>query len=81
MADIIRSFRLKPEDQKLIDELSKKSGIQQWTEVIRWALRCCLEKEGWMETAKQHLRNEEYWRVRALKAEGKTDAEIVDWGH
>ena len=36
---------------------------------------------GWIDTAAQHLRNEEYWRERALKAEGKTDAEIADWGH
>lgn len=36
---------------------------------------------AWVDTAAQHLRNEEYWRERALKAEGKTDAEIADWGH
>ena len=36
---------------------------------------------AWIDTAAQHLRNEEYWRERALKAEGKTDAEIADWGH
>jgi len=26
--------------------------------------------KGWMDTAAQHSRNEAYWRVRALKAEG-----------
>lgn len=28
--------------------------------------------KGWMDTAAQHARNEAYWRVRALKAEGAT---------
>lgn len=36
---------------------------------------------NWIDTAAQHLSNEEYWRERALKAEGKSAAEIQDWGH
>lgn len=36
---------------------------------------------AWIDTAAQYARNEEYWRERALKAEGKSDAEIADWGH
>jgi len=28
--------------------------------------------KNWMDTAAQHSRNEAYWRVRALKAEGAT---------
>jgi len=36
---------------------------------------------NWIDTAAQHLGNEEYWRDRALRAEGKTEAEIQDWGH
>lgn len=36
---------------------------------------------NWIDTAAMHLRNEEYWRQRALKAEGKTPEEIQGWGH
>jgi len=38
--------------------------------------------KSWMDTAAQHARNETYWRVRALKAEGATlspdDASLLE---
>lgn len=53
--------------------------VQQYTgESAERLLQLCA---NWINTAAQHARNEDYWRERALKAEGKTQAEIADWGH